>query len=232
MAIFIEFGIVVNQGCSWTRNAGAGNEARQCDANMNVLTDKSAESICGGGPSTTCLSQIPFTIDGCDNMGFAFAKIPGGKTMCGKCFLLEFTGKGKDVDRQHYKLLIPRKLIIMANNFSGDEMGDTNIMFSILIPGESTEPGNGCSTILGDNLGNKYGGLSGKCAEEIGFYHDDNIIYTKRKECLINKCNNVFANITQAREGCLFLANFLEVAGDAVHNFTEIECPQVLKDKY
>ena len=63
--------------CSWTENAGSGNEARQCDASMNILTDKNTKSKCDGGPATTCLSQKGFTINGCDNLGFAFAAVPG-----------------------------------------------------------------------------------------------------------------------------------------------------------
>ena len=82
--------------CSWTSNAGAGNEARQCTTSMSLISDYNAASKCDGGPSTTCLSQIPFTIDGCDNLGFAFGAVPGaGPNVCGRCFLLEFTGTGK-----------------------------------------------------------------------------------------------------------------------------------------
>ena len=82
--------------CSWTSNAGAGNEARQCTSSMSLITDYNAVSKCDGGPATTCLSQIPFTIDGCDNIGFAFGAVPGaGPNVCGRCFLLEFTGTGK-----------------------------------------------------------------------------------------------------------------------------------------
>ena len=49
---------------------------------------------------------------------------------------------------------------------------------------------------------------------------------------LYNKCNTVFANKANSRDGCLFLANFLEVAGNPFHNFREVECPQVLRDRY
>ena len=32
---------------------------------MNILTGKNSKNICeSGGISTTCLSQVPFTIDG------------------------------------------------------------------------------------------------------------------------------------------------------------------------
>lgn len=74
---------------------------------MNLITDTNAASKCDGGPSTTCLSQIPFTIEGCDNLGFAFAAVPGnGPNVCGRCFLLEFTGMGKyETKLNHQKLL-------------------------------------------------------------------------------------------------------------------------------
>jgi hypothetical protein len=81
--------------CSWTENAGSGNEAKQCDVNMNLIQDHSSKNICEGGPAATCLSQIPFIMDGCDNIGFAFAAVPGHSPTCGRCFLLEFTGQGK-----------------------------------------------------------------------------------------------------------------------------------------
>lgn len=54
----------------------------------------------------------------------------------------------------------------------------------------------------------------------------------EEKNVLKKKCSEVFANITEAKEGCLFLANFLEVATDPIHNYKEIECPKVLKDRY
>ena len=73
---------------------------------MTILTDKNAKRICDGDPATICLSHGPFTIDGCDNIGFAFV-VFSGRNNCGKCFLLEFTGKGKDVTRSYYKLLKP-----------------------------------------------------------------------------------------------------------------------------
>ena len=66
----------------------------------------------------------------------------------------------------------------------------------------------------------------------VGYSYTEDIIYEKRKEWHINKCNTVFANKANARDVCLFLANFLEVAGNPLHNFREVECPQVLKDRY
>jgi len=63
--------------------------------------------------------------------------------------------------------------------------------------------------------------------------YSGNVNYlTDRKECLVKKCNASFSSDDQAKEGCLFLANFMEAAGNPNHNYTEVECPAVLKAKY
>ena len=129
--------------CSWTDNAGSGNEARECDASMNILTDKYTKSKCDGGASTTCLSQIPFTIDGCDELGFAFASVPGsGPNVCGRCFALEFTGYGKYETKKNHQKLSGKKLIVMASNIEYDV---AKYQFDVMIPGGGVGYYNGCS---------------------------------------------------------------------------------------
>ena len=101
-----------------------------------------------------------------------------------------------------------------------------------MIPGGGVGLFNGCSEIFGSgNMGAQYGGLLSDCENEVGWGVDDNTMYTRRKECLTNKCNQNISNET-AKKGCLFLANFLEAAGNPLHSYKEVECPQVLKDKY
>ena len=212
--------------CSWKENSPE-IQARQCDKNMNLITDASSKSMCEGGPATTCLSQIPFTINGCDNIGFAFAACPTTNA-CGRCALLEFTGEGKYETRENHKKLKGKKLIVMASNIGYDV---NEKQFDIMIPGGGVGAFNGCANILGTNLGKQYGGFLSDCEDEVG-WNDESAIYSKRKECLINKCNSIFSNNYSAKEGCLFLATFLEAAGNPLHTFKEIECPQVLKDRY
>ena len=120
--------------CSWTENAGSGNEAKQCDASATkIITDYSAKSICDGGYASACLSQIPFTINGCDNIGFAFAASPGEKSKdCGKCFLLEFTGAGKYETVKNHRELSNKKLIVMSSNIGYDV---SSTQFDVMIPG-------------------------------------------------------------------------------------------------
>ena len=215
--------------CSWTENAGSGNEAKQCDVNMNLITDHSSRNICEGGPAATCLSQIPFIMSGCDNIGFAFAAVPGHNPTCGRCFLLEFTGQGKYETKKNHALLKNKKLIVMASNIGYDV---ATFQFDVMIPGGGVGAFNGCDNILGSNIGERYGGLLSTCENEVGYGGDDDTIYTRRKECLTNKCKDIFSSNAKAKQGCLFLAEFMEAAGNPLHNFKEIECPDVLKQRY
>lgn len=81
--------------CSWAANAEAGNETRQWHVNMNIIADKSAISLCNDRPATTSLSQIPFTIDSCYKMGFAFAKFLDIKKYVENAFYLSLHLKKK-----------------------------------------------------------------------------------------------------------------------------------------
>ena len=81
-------------------------------------------------------------------------------------------------------------------------------------------------------MGERYGGLLSVCENEAGYSGSEQEIYTRRKECLVNKCNTSFGSDSQAKQGCLFLANFMEAAGNPNHNYREVECPKVLTDKY
>jgi hypothetical protein len=213
--------------CSWQENSG-GNPARQCtNKGKTESKDWGGGSICSGGQLMTCTSQIPFTVDGCDNLGFAFAAVPasnGGQ--CGHCYELTFTGAGHyESTNGNTKALKNKgkKLIIMATNIGGDvQQGQ----FDIMIPGGGVGMFNGCSSMGWGAQGEQYGGLLSDCEKE------NNYAAAKMKSCLTSKCNSVFSGDSQAKEGCLFLANFLEAAGNPEHTFKEVECPDVLKQKY
>ena len=215
--------------CSWTNNAGSAGPAKQCSANGKTEnTDYNAQSVCNGGSAATCTSQIPFTVDGCDNIGFAFAAVPasnGGQ--CGKCFQLTFTGKGKYETKQNHKALAGKKLIVMVTNIGADV---NQGQFDVMIPGGGVGLYNGTSGYGWGSQGDTYGGLLSECEKEVG-YNASNLL-EKRKSCLVEKCNKSFSSDATAKQGCLFLANFMEAAGNPNHEYTEVECPEVLKSKY
>ena len=219
--------------CSWNENAskngGIGKPSKQCKANgKDPNTNYSDGSVCnGGGGAAACLSQIPFTINGCSNMGFAFAAINGGSESCGKCYELTFTGTGKYETKANHQALKGKKLIVMTTNIGWDVDGGGQ--FDIMIPGGGVGAFNGTSGYGWTNLGKKEGGLLSDCEESVGYNGD---LLTLRKNCLVQKCNSAFGGDSQAKEGCLFLANFMEAAGNPNHTFKEIECPSVLSSKY
>ena len=47
-----------------------------------------AKCVTNGGLGTTYLSQIPFTIDGCDNIGFAFTALPDNDPIIMRLFFI------------------------------------------------------------------------------------------------------------------------------------------------
>ena len=217
--------------CSWTDNAGSGNEARECDVNQKVITDKSTKSICDdGGTSYTCLSQYPFTLNGCSNIGFAYAAVPAaGAKVCGRCFELSFTGEGKYETKLNHQKLKGKKLIVMATNIGSDVEGG---QFDVMIPGGGVGIFNGCGNLFDTSNTEQYGGLLSDCEKSVGYDGSDEDIYKKRKECLIKKCSSVFSKRLPAKMGCLFLANFMEAAGNPLHTYKEVNCPDALKKRY
>ncbi len=212
--------------CSWPEHAN-GNYSRQC-TNKGKTQDTNYggnKSICDGqGSAMTCTSQIPFTIDGCTDMGFAFAAVPASNGgACGKCFQLTFTGKGKYGDNQNTAAIKNKKLIIMVTNVGTDvEQGQ----FDIMIPGGGVGIFNGCSSMGWGSQGEQYGGLLSDCERESDYKAGATLT------CLKNKCNSVFSNDAEAKKGCLFLADYMHAAGNPMHNYVEVECPDVLKQKY
>ena len=212
--------------CSWNENAG-GKLSRQCtNKGRSQDTNYGNGSVCdGGGSAMTCISQIPFTVDGCSDMGFAFAAVPasnGGQ--CGKCFQLTFTGAGHyNSTNSNTNAIKGKKLIIMVTNVGHDvEQGQ----FDIMIPGGGVGAFNGCASMGWGNQGQQYGGLLSDCETESSYNAN------KYQECLKNKCNSVFSSDSDAKKGCMFLAEFMHAAGNPEHNYVEVECPDVLKNKY
>lgn len=209
--------------CAWPENAG-GNATKTCDAKGKNFV-QGGQNICAGGQNTTCTSQIPFAVN--DKIAYAFAAVPaadGGK--CGKCFALEFTGEGKYETKANHQALRGKTLIVMASNIGGDVQGG---QFDVMIPGGGKGAFDGCSQMGWGSQGEQYGGLLSDCEKEVGY---DGDLLKKRKECLSRKCNEVFKSDEIAKEGCMFLATWMEAAGNPNHNFKEVECPQALKAKW
>ena len=204
--------------CAWPEHGGS---ASTCDAKGNKIGDKGASSMCDGGNAGICRSQFPTVIN--DTLAFAFAATPGGENNCGKCFDLAFTGKGKYATDNHTKLK-GKHLIVMSNNVGYDVAGG---QFDVMIPGGGYGIFNGCSQKMGwGSQGSQYGGLLDQCETE------SNYKASTYKSCLQKKCEASFSSDPEAKEGCLFLANWMNAAGNPLLNYKEVECPQELKQRY
>ena len=209
--------------CSWPEHGGS---AKTCDAKGKTPIGNTNGSICSGGQGTTCTSQIPIIVS--DKLAYAFAATPGNDNTCGKCFALTFTGKGKYETKANHQALKGKTLVVMASNIGYDVAGN---QFDIMIPGGGFGAFNGCSQ-MGWNIPQNtttYGGLLSDCEKEVGYSGD---LLSKRKQCLTEKCNSAFASDAQALEGCLFLATWMEAAGNPMHNFKEVPCPAALKAQF
>jgi hypothetical protein len=78
----------------------------------------------------------------------------------------------------------------------------------------------------GGNQGERYGGLLSDCEKSTNYDAG------KMLSCLKDKCNSSFGSDTEAKQGCMFLAEFMHAAGNPEHNYVEVECPDVLKQRY
>ena len=211
--------------CSWPEHAH-GNYSKQCtNKGTKESTDWGGGSVCSGGGLMTCTSQIPIIVN--DSLAYAFAAVPaadGGS--CGKCYALAFDGRGKYERKTNHMKLEGKILVVMATNIGGDvQQGQ----FDVMIPGGGVGLFNGCSSMGWGSQGEQYGGLLSECEKEVGTAGN---LLTKRKDCLAEKCAKSFANDAKAKEGCMFLATWMEAAGNPTHNYREVECPAALKAQY
>ncbi len=215
--------------CSWTENAGSGNEARMCTASGSKISNFSEASVCAGGSASTCTSQIPIVVN--DNLAYAFAAVQASNGgACGKCFALTFDGTGKYETKAPQQSLKGKVLVVMVSNVGEDVSAQGQ--FDVMIPGGGVGMYNGCAAFGWGSQGEQYGGLLSDCEKEVGYSKTGSALTSARKSCLVNKCNTVFSNDSQAKQGCLFLANWMNAAGNPNHNYREVECPAALKAQY
>lgn len=207
--------------CAWNGKGGpAKTPTRTCHADGSLAGADEA-SACDRGTAGTCLSQIPQIIN--DQVAYAFAATPGGENDCGRCFMLTFTGEGKDGTNARSRALKGKKLIVMSSNIGYDVAGG---QFDIMIPGGGVGQYNGCGVMGLSCAGEQYGGLLATCEKAGG---GD----AKIKSCLVESCNREYANKPQAKEGCLFMATWMNAAStNPRHTYVEVECPAELAAKW
>jgi hypothetical protein len=210
--------------CSWAHEPQAlGTRCKNCsrDGTTEIAAKDDNKSSCdNGGTAYTCYDQIPYVVN--DNLAYAFAATPGGD--CGKCYQLQFTGTGKYANDANHRAIEGKTLIVISSNKGYDVSGG---QFDLLVPGGGVGAYDAFSNQIGvnkDQLGVQYGGLLAACENE------NNYDASKYKSCLTNKCN-LFTNAT-LKEGCLWLANWMQAANNPNVLYKQVDCPQYLVDKY
>ena len=201
--------------CAWEGKGGP--VARTCNADGVTKASSDASSVCDGGNAGTCFDQTPQIVN--DTIAYAFAATPGGGNDCGKCYMLTFKGTGASATKtptdSHHKAIKGKHLIVMSSNIGYDV---SHNQFDLMIPGGGPGAYNGCAKMGISCAGAQYGGFLTTC--------------NYKKDCLIDMCNKEYGNNTSLKNGCLFLANWMDAANNPEVDFVEVECPQALKDKY
>ena len=70
------------------------------------------------------------------------------------------------------------------------------------------------------------------CEEEVWWDKPEEQIYQERKTCLTNKCYEKFSDKGLPLQGCLFLSDWMEAAGEPFLNYLEVPCPDELKSNW
>jgi len=217
------------QSCSWGGKTqypplASSDRCRACqiDGHSEIAaTDNNKSSCTSGGNSYTCFDFTPHKVN--DNLAYAFAAAPTDQ--CGKCFELQFDGGSKYPANANHLKIKGKTLIVMTSNKGGDV---SQGQFDVLIPGGGVGQYNAFSSQISvstNQLGDQYGGLLSACEKE------SNYNASTYKQCLTNKCISVFTDAT-LREGCIFLADWFEAAGNPTMLYKEVECPEYLINRY
>lgn len=200
--------------CAWEGKGGP--VARTCNADGMSKASSDASSVCDGGNAGTCFDQTPQIVN--DTIAYAFAATPGGGSDCGKCYMLTFKGTGASATNtptdDHHRKIKGKHLIVMSSNIGYDV---SHNQFDLMIPGGGPGAFNGCGKMGISCAGAQYGGFLTTCNYD--------------KSCLIKMCNSEYSN-ESLRNGCLFLANWMEAANNPEIEFVQVECPAALAAKY
>jgi len=141
----------------------------------------------------------------------------GSNYSCGRCYQLQFNGSGHNGASNN----LNGKMMIVQIINNGGVASD---QFDLLIPGGGVGALNACSNQWGVNnsdLGAQYGGFLANCSGDLN----------AKKSCVMNKCNQIFANRADLLAGCTWFVNWFEVADNPNMVVKEITCPAMLKAK-
>lgn len=168
-----------------------------------------------------------------DSLSYGYVATAGAEgNVCGKCFQIQFDGKGKYDTKPTHALLNGKTMIVMASNI-GYDVGSGH--FDILIPGGGLGNFDSFSKQLGvseSDLGARSGGFLTSCQQN-GLGHD--ATPEQYKSCVMQKCTAIFgrdAKFADLLRGCEWFADWFEAADNPTFLYKEISCPDYLVQRY
>jgi hypothetical protein len=190
-------------------NAGA----KSCGA--NGTSSDGGSSACVGGSAYACYSEAPRAIG--TQVSYGYVAVPNPS--CNTCYHLQFTGTGQHNQADAgSKLIAGKHMIVKVSNTGGDVGGN---QFDLMIPGGGVGQNQGtCPKQWNVNV-SELGATSG------GFMAYPDHCYSgsheQRKSCVREKCNLIPAG--DARDGCLWWVDWLQLADNPNFRYTKIDCP-------
>jgi hypothetical protein len=206
--------------CAWS-GADRGT-VRACGADgTSELSDANAASACPSnnqspGPAYMCYSQAPRAVS--DTVSYGYVAASPGRTVCGKCYHIQFTGSSHNAGNDAGSAAIAGKHMIVQISNTGHDVGDNQLDLMIPGGGVGVNP-NTCGAQWGlsnSDLGNQYGGFLADCRGD----HSD---HNSRKQCVRSRCDKLPAG--DLRDGCYWFVDWFEIADNPNFKYEEIQCP-------
>jgi glycosyl hydrolase family 45 len=182
-------------------------DGHKCSQDGTSRTGDST-SACQGGGSFACYDEAPREVSKCLSYGYIAKANPN----CGGCYRIQFTGEGEyNPNDPGSRLIKGKQMIVKVSNTGSDVNGN---QFDLMIPGGGVGMFNACSRQWNQNaLGATFGGFLTECTGG----------HSAKKECVRQQCAKIPAG--DARDGCLWFVDWLEVADDPKFTSQPTDCP-------
>jgi hypothetical protein len=201
--------------CGWTGNTGGRTPVMSCDVNGGSLGGNfNATNACdSGGSAYMCWSDVPWQVS--PTLAYGFAAASGSNYVCGRCYQLQFTGTSFNGSNANTGALNGKTMIVQVINNGG--VGSTQL--DLLIPGG----GVGAQTAAcprqfpNQDLGPTGGGFMASCNND--------------KNCVVQKCQTVFAGKADLLAGCNWFINWFNGADNPNLVYKQITCPAAITQR-
>jgi hypothetical protein len=180
------------------------------------VSQNNGSSSCQNGSAYACYSEAPHAL----GSHLSYGHVAKKSANCGACYQIQFTGQGfYNANDPGSKLIAGKQMIVKVSN-AGNDVADAQ--FDLMIPGGGVgQNSQGCKNQWGQiDFGVTYGGFysgdpqNAKC--NTGTHAD-------KKACVKALCGQLPAG--DARDGCNWWVDWLELADNPKFRFKETQCP-------